>query len=225
MDFWNLHCHLEAILANPSHVHAAKISVVGAGEISKLTSDPSTTSVAGVSTTFSSASKQSYGLGMLLGMSVGPVIELESGLLLINRKYQLTTAANGKNQTDSYAQKAVQLPLLLRLHLGNLLSVGAGGYVAVGTGSVVDNNDGGFTGQPKTTTGTYATQSIKNKDFGVMASAAINLPIAPMVSILFDARYILDLSDVNASPTSSSPPVSHKYQDAQFLLGLQFGLR
>lgn len=183
--------------------HAAHLSVVGLGNLSNPSVDPSNVTVQGVSATVGTSSKWGFGGGALLGFGLLPRIEFETGGLYITRHYDITLTVLGTTTTDTYTQHAVQIPALLRLHLLRGLSVGAGGYMAIGTQHIDD---------------------VKNQDLGLLFSAQLKIPVTLATGFILDGRYAMGLTDVNGNPGQTTPAMTEKYRDVQILAGLQFGM-
>ncbi len=201
----------------PAQASATRFSIVGVDTISTPNVDPSSLKVNGVDATLGTSGASAFGGGALLGFAMAPAFEFETGALYITRKYDMTIAAAGVSQTSTQSQHAVEIPALLRYHVAHYFSVGAGGYAAIGTGNVKTTGPSGTV-----TSSTYASAGLKNRDYGVLFSAALHIPVSTGASFLVDGRYSMGLTDVNAD--SKSLPVEEKYNDIQVLAGLQFHL-
>lgn len=180
---------------------AARLSLVGVGN----SADPA---VPGTGYSGETA----YGGGVLLEMRTLPLIGFEIGALYAPRKYSYSTSTS--DYTLSY--NTYEFPVLLRLHLGRYLSVGAGGYYARSNGGISETT---MTGGTSSSQGvSFASQQQSNSDYGAILSAALTMRIAPLTRLLFDGRYLMGLK--NDSLASGG---SMKFNDMELLAGLQFG--
>jgi hypothetical protein len=178
---------LIACLFTALPAHAMHFSVVGLADSSALKDSSS----GGGSVAIGDNARRGYGGGALLGFWLIPGIEFETGGLYLTRKYD----------SSGDIQHAVQVPLLLRLHLLRDFSVGAGGYGALAMRS--DSSSG-----------------LKKQDYGALASVALRFPIALGTAIILDGRYALGLANVN----NSSSAGKETFRDIQALAGIQFNL-
>lgn len=90
---------------------------------------------------------------------------------------------------------ALNIPLAVRVSPIDLLSVGVGGYY---TASMETNG---------------------TSDLGLLGSAAVKFPLAPLLGIVVDARYLFGIKDLAESDAAST-----KTRDIQVLVGLNFGI-
>lgn len=125
-----------------------------------------------------------FGFGALAAFGVAPGFEAETGLL-----FAPTVFGQGDPATERKFQQ-VQIPLLLRFTAAPMVSVGAGGYYAMNTGDLETTPAGGTT-----TTQPLENTNIGGSDLGLVGSVGVNFSLAPMVSFLVDARYLLGLKD------------------------------
>jgi hypothetical protein len=161
-------------------------------------------------------SKPAIAYGAFAGLSMLPGFQVESGFMLTPRKYRATDSTSGVADTTS---NQLIIPVLARFTALPLVSVGAGPYYAMGTGQVSTTVTpvGGSAGDP-VLTDYDSTGGIKKSGFGLMASARLEIPFLPTISLLADARYLLDLS--NRSVDSAD---TLKFKDLQLLVGASFG--
>lgn len=186
-----------------SNAHALRFSLVGAGNYSEP-------KVAGIKYN----PILDFGGGALLEVGLVPFVGLEFGALYLPRKYSYTTVI--PIDTDiTVTQKMTQFPVLLRAYLGELLSIGVGGYYAKYTGNIkVDYRVGPYT---SSYTSAYGTQNMTTEDYGFVGSLAFYIPFTPLTRFLLDARYTVSAKDNNPSGAEL------KFNDIQGLVGLQIG--
>lgn len=182
---------------------AARISLVGAANSSEP-HEPGNTY----------AAKTGYGAGLLLELKLMPWLGLEGGFLMIPRAYQTTDLAT--NVTTRYSGKIYEIPALLRMHLGRLMSFGVGGYVAKASGELSTETTTGTAVSSGTTT--YLARNQTTGDFGALASLALYFRLGPVTYLTFDGRYTMGLR--NNSTVAGS---DRKFNDMQLLAGLQIG--
>lgn len=184
------------VLVNRSALAGVGFSVVGAGSYS-LPSSSSTVS-----------SKIGFGGGALLDFSLGPKVGIELGGLYMLRKFGLTVST----VNFTAVAPAVQIPVVLRLHLLPALSIGAGGYAAMGMGNVT------FTSGATEIVDTYANNGLKTLDYGLLGSIGLNIKLASAFSFILDSRFLFGLAEQSDSTGSV------KYRELQGLAGFRFGM-
>lgn len=138
------------------------------------------------------ASGTTFGGGVLLGQTANPFINLEGGFMFMPREY-----------TEGFLQygfSTLEFPVMLRVTALPILSFAAGGYYA----RVVDHK------------GTDLI--INDNDAGLGLSVAVRFPIAPMIGLLFDGRYMHGLTNLDKRGTTLNR------RDFQILGGLSFSL-
>lgn len=154
----------------------------------------------------STSGKLGVGLGALLETDAAPGLALEFGALLINRRHSISALA----VETTTNRRALEIPLALRLSLP-IVSVGGGVYYDIGLGDV--STEAGS----RTTNTTYATLRESSTGYGAFVSAALDVPVAPGLGLLVDARYKLDLAD--RDETSGSL----RFNGLQVLAGARMG--
>lgn len=181
-----------------------RLSVVGAVNSSKVDVD-----VGGVSATGLS-SKTGFGGGALLEFSAAPMLGIELGALYVLKKY-------GDSVGTELTYPYFQVPLVFRLHLGRYVSVGAGGYYAMGVGDVKSK----LSGSTVELSSSYDAAGFKKSDYGVTGSFALHLPLGMMTSLLIDGRYNYGLANVLKTAPANT---NYKWREMQGLIGLTFGM-
>lgn len=189
-----------ALSALPLSAHALKLSIVGAGNYANADNQ----SAADYS------AKASFGAGGLLEFRLLPAIGLEVGALYVPRQYELGT----NSSTYTTKQNLLQVPVMLRANLMNVLSLGVGGYYGKYLGSPT------YTAASGTAplAGQYGSGGLASSDYGTIASLAVYTSLTPLTRLLFDARYV-----ISAKAFDEAAP-DRKFRDVQLLVGLQMGL-
>lgn len=137
------------------------------------------------------------GLGLEFG---GPFLSVEVDAIYVLRKVVSPTA--------SLTHPNLQIPIIARIGLGSIISIGAGGYLALGIGSV-----GSSIGPSVSYASVY-----KTLDYGITTSLAFDFKIGPATSLVLDGRYCLGLADVSVNSAGSM-----KWSDIQVFTGVRFG--
>lgn len=177
---------------------------------------PGLTINSGGATTPTLGSKTNITYGVFAGTSALPGFQLESGLMLIPRRFTET------DQTGIIADTKFNnlvVPVMVRFTLLPMISIGGGAYYAMGTGQISTTiTPAGGTAGAEVLSDFDSNGGIKKSGYGALASARLDLPMAPLVSLLLDARYLMDLSDRSGDSSESL-----KGKDLQILTGLSFG--
>lgn len=142
----------------------------------------------------SSAGEPGFGGGLGLEIPLGAMTGLELGGVLLNRR----------NQIDA---SWVQIPVLYRLWLGEVLTLGVGGYYARGIGSATA---GGVSES-------FASAGYTVDDFGLMGAVGLNIPL-PSFSLMVEGRYGFGVYNVSAIQGTSAT-----FNDFEILAGIRFG--
>ena len=110
------------------------------------------------------------------------------------------------------------IPLALRFNAIPFLSVGGGAYFLhkIGTAST-DTSVTAPAGIPTTTT---TSSPDPQNGFGLQASARFGFPIAPMISMFADARYLIGLTNWDNTGAGNTQRFNH----LMFLAGVGFEL-
>jgi hypothetical protein len=199
MKSWLTLAALAAALISPS-AYALKLSVVGAGNYTNAESQAA----------YNYSAKTALGGGGMLELGIIPGVGLEIGAIFVPRQYEITS--NGSSYTTK--QNLLQVPVMLRANLMNVVSLGVGGYV------------GRYMGTPEYTVNTGAAPSqisygpggLTRTDYGTIASLAFYSSLTPLARFVLDARYVI------SAKNSDSSANGRKFRDVQLLVGLQMGL-
>lgn len=150
-------------------------------------------------------SKSSIAYGLFAGYSMFPGFQLESGLMLLPRSY---SQADGLGNIVDSKFNSYMIPVMMRFTLLPIISVGGGAFYATGTGNVSTTS----------LESDFNTAGIKKSGYGALASVRLGLPLAPLVHLLVDGRYLMDLSERSTDATESL-----KFKDLQVLGGISIG--
>ena len=171
------------------------------------------------------SSKMGIDYGVPASFSMAPLISLQVGALVDNRKFLGTDASDplGKIEVET-KQNYIQIPVVARFTVFPGLSLGAGGYYAMGTGDIKAKTTitvPGVDPVVEEETSTWEADKTKKTDLGLIASVAYNIPIAPLVSFMIDGRYLLGLTNFQDDP--ALPNTTSKWKSIQLLAGVNIG--
>jgi hypothetical protein len=170
------------------------------------------------------ASGVGFTMGVLTRIPLSADFQLETGLAYLQRNYTVSVTGS-LNYSFDETLKGIHIPVLVRTHVIENLSVGLGGYFAHELGDVYDTNlvvDGqSFPNQANS----YTQNQYNRNDFGLEGSIAYDLPILPQYGDLYaltvDIRYLFGLTDFGAG---SSTATSLNTRDVLFTAGLKLAL-
>jgi hypothetical protein len=193
--FW-----LCALSVVPSQASAFDLAAVGVLNFTgnSITPDPGA----------GSSGKLGIGFGALAELEWLPMTSIQLGLLYLTRKSEAGVG-------NEISVKGLQIPLMVRISPIDFVSVGGGAFYTIGMGDVTAKN----TVTNAEASSSFETAGISKSDVGLVLGAALKFPLAPTLSLLADARYLLGLKDV-----STSAALETKTHDFQVLLGLNFGI-
>ncbi len=154
-----------------------------------------------------------YGGGIFLEEGLGSMFGIEIGGVYHPRKYELNSAI--LNQTVT--QNMIQVPLVLRVHFGDLLSIAGGVYYGMYVGNVSYNNAIG--GVSVASSSSYSSANLSKTDYGFATSAGINLPITTSLKIGIEARYNMGMKNNNTTPSSTQ---TMRFKELTAMAGLRF---
>jgi hypothetical protein len=168
----------------------------------------------------SQSSGPGYAAGILVGLIFYPHWETEFGLLYshqrINGSYNDPTDNLYGSAYETF--NTLQIPVVERFEFLPGLSAGGGVYYAHGVGSVstTTNITGAANG---TISSSYENYGLKRNDFGLVFNAHAAAPLANAISLVFDARYLLGLLNLDSS---GDPDTETELREVQFLAGMSF---
>lgn len=146
--------------------------------------------------------------GAVLGLGLGSSVEFEFGVLYSQRKFGYDAAGIPITITTP----GLEMPIGLRLHLGQYFSLVGGGYVGYGMGNIKVEALG------ITQEASYAEQGYETLDYGVQGGLAIHIPMGKSAALVLEGRYLLGLQDLDKSEGK------YNYKGIEGTLGLRFGL-
>lgn len=164
--------------------------------------------------------------GLLVNFNLPANFSLESGFFYFPK----TIGFVGQNiPVDGYAtMPTLEVPIMARYWILNLVSVGVGGYGSYGVGdiSILGENDSsgvgrGFDGDDeKTISRTWTQAQMHQFDYGFLFGAQVKLPVASRLKAIIDYRYNLGMRDIQYAGTSRG--VEFKTRSSRFLGGLMY---
>lgn len=190
------------LVASPAY--ALNFSAVGAVNMSEP-------KVAG--TEYNSAN--GFGYGGLIEFGLVPFFAMEIGALSLPRNYEYSTVVPTIS-TVNVKMRMLQVPVIFKAYLGNIVSVGLGGYWAKYKNAIAYDTTYP-SGNTSTSTQTLNQANHSQTDFGLATSLAFYLPLAPGAKILIDGRYTIGVKDNNTGSGTTT------YNDMQLLAGLRLG--
>jgi|GEM_PF-4362975 len=196
---------LLTLFLGPAAAFGARISLLGVANSSEP-NEPGT----------EYSGRPGYGAGLLFEIRMMPAIGFEFGALYMQRKYEYNTVVPTNTRTTVSAS-LYEFPVLLRMHLGRLFSLGVGGYYAKAAGDLgtETRTEGGPASKQ---TATYTSRNLTSTDYGALVSLALYFRLAPITHFTIDGRYAIGMKN-----NSTVAGTERKYNDMQLLAGLQFG--
>jgi hypothetical protein len=165
---------------------------------------------------FVSKSGIAFGGGALLAVPLmESVLDLELGALMMPRKNTLVASgpALASEISSEETMPTFQVPVMIRLNLIKIISLGGGVYYWWGTGMITQASGGSSSSH------TWSDAGYNARDYGFTASVAVTMPILPKLGLRLDARYLYGMT--NLSTTSG---ITYETRDLQILAGLQLML-
>ena len=193
------------LIGVPSQAQAFDLGVVGALNVTS----PRIAGSQFGSSVFSSAA--SFGFGALIDFGGNPLVGFELGALYIPRRFNTSTSGTSETLT------MLEFPLMVRFYFP-FVSFGAGAYYARGIGNVSSSTNG--VANPDET---YSDAGISQDDYGLTGSIALDIPVAPAISLVADARVLYAIANLSAL-SSTTPTDSLMLWDFQVLAGIKFEL-
>lgn len=220
---------------------ALELIPVGTYQISDLTTNNNGTSGAlnggGTLTQNNNSSGDKAGGGLLMRAGLEQNVALEFGVLYLPREmtsnFSLSGAASGNGAyTTQWDFNYIQVPVLIRIHLLPMVSLGVGAYYAHAIGQIKETNTapggGTITGSSNPNFYSYGDKSVPTDDYGLEAALGAQLPLTSSVKFYADFRYLWGLQNI-ALPASTALLTSgglqadtNHWRDIQFLAGLSF---
>src|SRR5690606_10684890 len=143
------------------------------------------------STTYSA--KLGIGGGLLFAFPMGAKMGLEVGALYAGRKSEVTSSGT----TAEVCSTGIEVPVLLRFKLGNVVSLGVGGYVHQAMGKLKIKASG------VEVESSYSDFGLKSREYGAAASLGFEFPMGKN-ALVVDGRYLLGLNDLSHSSADTT---------------------
>lgn len=161
------------------------------------------------------SSGNNFAGGLALGIPLVPMFGIEmDGIYAretVTMKQSLSAGTATVAADMSLTMSHIQIPVMVRFSPIDLFSIGAGVFGAMGMGDVTQSADVSVTIDGTTSaathtekTETYAAAKLSTVNFGAVGSATLMFPVAPMISVGVDARYLLGLNNLSTSGTTTS---------------------
>jgi hypothetical protein len=183
-----------ALLFRPESGHALTLSLCGAYD----STNPTVTDSQG--TTYETSTIPTYGGGILIDQALPFFkLELETGLLSIQRKMGWTSTALGITYVNTWTLNDYQVPAMVRFTPFKFLSLGAGFVFNFGQGNVtedqVDYSGGGnsFSGLSMS----YGEANWISQDSAYEISAQVRIPMSMHWSFLVDGNYQIGIQNMD----------------------------
>jgi hypothetical protein len=164
------------------------------------------------------ASGVGFTFGALVRLPLSPDFQLETGLTYLQRNYTISVLG-GANYSFDETLKGIHIPVLIRAHIIDSLSVGLGGYLVHEFGDVYDSNVILNNQAQADAANSYDQNQYNRNDFGLEGSIAYDLPLSNGYSATVDVRYLLGLTDFGAGSSTSL-----KSRDVLFMAGLKLAI-
>ncbi len=177
---------------------------------------------------YESGVEQSSHLGFIFGaaaeMGIASPIYVEVELLYITKGEEVKGQVNGQPAEQITTGNYLEIPILVK---AKFPAGPVSPYVFLGPniGLLLSaNSELKIGGQ---TQDTDIKANLTSIDFALDFGAGVGIPIAPLMSIIFDVRYSLGLSDISDPPQQQGQQQqesSAKTRGIQLMLGAMFGL-
>ena len=197
---------LSGLFLFASQAQALELLILGGPTIS----DPSFTqsSQEGINTVTNSATASGVGftVGVLARIPISDAFQLETGLSYLQRNYTISVIGS-LNYSFDETLKGIHIPVLVRTHLIENLSVGLGGYFVHELGDVYDTNLVVDNNSEPDQANSYNADQYNRNDFGLEGSIAYDLPVLPQFgdfySLTVDIRYLFGLTNFGSGSATS----------------------
>jgi|GEM_PF-5085330 len=135
------------------------------------------------------------GASVALGHMLSDGFGVEAGLSLLNRKrvYGNDLFKVSQNQWN------LRVPVLAKLYVAKIISIGVGPYFSTPIGNVESTFQVGDSSSPD-----FDTDNSGRAELGGMLAAAVNLPISNGSYFFFEARYLRGMTDLAGEDNNSS---------------------
>ncbi len=195
-------------------LQAVDLSVLGGASFGNAVVTPAPPYPANIG--FATSGGLAFGGGALLGIELVPtLLDLEVGAIYLPRRSTLVASGSALTSTISADElmPTFQVPILLRVGILGMISVGGGVYYWWGTGQVTQTTGG------TTVPHTWTDAGYASHDYGFAASVAMVMPIAPMFSLRVDGRFLFGMTNI-----SNTAGITYETRDIELLAGIQLRL-
>ncbi|MBI3544954.1 MAG: outer membrane beta-barrel protein [Deltaproteobacteria bacterium] len=166
-----------------------------------------------VNNTNSYTAKLGYGGGAELGFMLGGGFGLDFGALYVQRKFDTVPAA-APGMTIESTQTGIEIPIIARFWLANVISIGGGAYYMSYMGDIARTTTTGGVSSASNVSYSEAAQS--KSDVGLVASIRLDVPLGIMTGFVLDGRYEYGLKNNSTSGDA-------KFRDMTGIVGIRFG--
>ncbi len=153
--------------------------------------------------------KLGWGGGILFDAPVADALSFGIGALYIQRKFQIGTGSVRFERSVP----TVFVPVEVKAWMGNVLSLGVGGFGAIRVGDTKNELVSGAG------TLTATSNSSESFQYGLTASANVLFPVAERTGLVFGARYLYGLNDGDKGVA-----YDEKIDDLALTAGISFSL-
>ena len=153
--------------------------------------------------------KFGWGAGALVEFPMAPMFGIQTGALYLQR----TFAVGNRTLGITRSIPTLEIPLELKLWIGDVISLSAGGFGALRVGRVNDEATLG------TLRAEFSSGQRKTWEWGLTAALGLTIPFADKTGVFAEARYNYGLTN----PANASG-YSEKMRDVLFMAGLRLDL-
>ncbi len=136
------------------------------------------------------SSRADYGGGLLFEIPFGKVVGLEFGGLYGASGYKIASL-----DTEIY-NKGIQIPLLFKIHIGNVFNFGLGGYYSMAMGKLKIKTAG--------TEVESDLESNQKSDYGALGSIGFDFMLGKKVSFIIEGRFAYGMKDMSSASTKDT---------------------
>ena len=137
--------------------------------------------------------------------------DIESGLMYTTHSSQIALTQ------EQWKTHWLQIPLVARITLLDLIGFGAGVYVGFAQSTVDSTLTSGVTSNYN-----YEQKGLNKTDFGAVLNARLQVPVVPLAKVLLDVRYNYGFANLNSN-TAAFPNDNFYNRFLMVLGGVSFG--
>ena len=150
--------------------------------------------------------KMGVGGGLLFDINTGKKGSFEFGFLYAPKVASFTITSAGKNYTSTFTVPTLEIPLLLRLWMNRVMSIGIGGVYFLQNSLIGDATIETVSGAARLN----SSVPVNGKGFGAEASLKFLIPFSHRFGLVLDGRYVYGISGA-------------KWQEVEGIAGFCFG--